>query len=143
MANPMFPSLLPFAPYPFPIPAHNFYWVPCVVDPLSSKFQPLFSYSECVERLPVASRPCEAESSIFRFRKDEWTPDEDLALFRHIVLKGPKSWSRVSRDLNDRFHGGRNVRIGKHCRGRWLNHLDPSIKSNPYLEDGWSEAEDR
>jgi hypothetical protein len=143
MANPMTTTLLPFGPYPFPIPAHNFFWVPCVVDPVSMKFQPLFSYSEFVERPPAIRRPQEAEPSIFSFRKDEWTQDEDLALFRHVVLKGPRSWSRVSRDLNDQFHGSRNVRIGKHCRGRWLNHLDPSIKSNPYSEEGWSEAEDK
>eukprot|EP00359_Climacostomum_virens_P009434 CAMPEP_0204905556 /NCGR_PEP_ID=MMETSP1397-20131031/5483_1 /ASSEMBLY_ACC=CAM_ASM_000891 /TAXON_ID=49980 /ORGANISM="Climacostomum Climacostomum virens, Strain Stock W-24" /LENGTH=228 /DNA_ID=CAMNT_0052074443 /DNA_START=105 /DNA_END=791 /DNA_ORIENTATION=- len=124
--------------YAFPIPTPTFFWVPCVVDPTSKEFQPLFSYSEFVEKTTItANKAAERESGIFSFRKDEWTREEDLALFRHVVLHGPKAWSRISRDLNSRFHGNRSVRVGKHCRGRWYNHLDPSIK-----KEGWSTHED-
>ena len=62
--------------------------------------------------------------------KGPWTPQED-ALVREMVQKyGHKKWSFIARQL----HG----RLGKQCRERWYNHLDPDIKKG-----GWTENEDK
>eukprot|EP01117_Protostelium_nocturnum_P003308 TRINITY_DN1427_c0_g1_i3.p1 TRINITY_DN1427_c0_g1~~TRINITY_DN1427_c0_g1_i3.p1 ORF type:complete len:352 (+),score=90.59 TRINITY_DN1427_c0_g1_i3:529-1584(+) len=42
---------------------------------------------------------------------------------------GPKNWSQIAGKLNGR--------IGKQCRERWYNHLDPEINKNP-----WTPGED-
>lgn len=42
---------------------------------------------------------------------------------------GPKNWSRIALSLPGR--------IGKQCRERWHNHLNPSIK-----KERWTEEED-
>lgn len=137
------PFSIPLNASVFPIPTPTFIWVPCVVDPITQEFQPLYSYVEFSENISATlPRNQEREVGILSFRRDEWTRDEDLALFRHVVLQGPKAWSRIARELNLRFHGSRNVRVGKHCRGRWYNHLDPNIKSKSYSEESWSTAED-
>lgn len=43
---------------------------------------------------------------------------------------GPKKWTLIARHLKGR--------IGKQCRERWHNHLNPGIKKT-----AWTEAEDR
>ena len=43
---------------------------------------------------------------------------------------GPKKWTQIAKHLNGR--------IGKQCRERWHNHLDPNINKSP-----WTEEEDR
>lgn len=43
---------------------------------------------------------------------------------------GPKNWSNIAASLSGR--------IGKQCRERWHNHLNPSIKRAK-----WTEEEDR
>ena len=62
--------------------------------------------------------------------KGPWTPKED-DLVRELVQKyGHKKWSFIARQL----HG----RLGKQCRERWYNHLDPDIKKGR-----WTEEEDK
>lgn len=43
---------------------------------------------------------------------------------------GPKKWTLIARHLKGR--------IGKQCRERWHNHLNPAIKKT-----AWTEDEDR
>lgn len=43
---------------------------------------------------------------------------------------GPKKWTLIARHLKGR--------IGKQCRERWHNHLNPGIKKT-----AWTEAEDK
>jgi hypothetical protein len=43
---------------------------------------------------------------------------------------GVKSWSFIARQLKGR--------LGKQCRERWYNHLNPDINKMP-----WTEEEDR
>ncbi|CBJ27824.1 conserved unknown protein [Ectocarpus siliculosus] len=62
--------------------------------------------------------------------KGAWTPEEDQKMVELVGLFGPKRWSAISQ----RFPG----RIGKQCRERWNNHLDPALSKAP-----WSEEEDR
>ncbi|CAB1119571.1 MYB [Ectocarpus sp. CCAP 1310/34] len=58
-----------------------------------------------------------------------WTKDEDDRLNDLVKIFGVK-WSQIS----DHMPG----RVGKQCRERYLNHLDPSLRHGP-----WTEEEER
>jgi len=62
--------------------------------------------------------------------KGAWTKEEDDTLCGLVSEYGPKNWSDIAENLQGR--------IGKQCRERWYNHLDPSIRKDP-----WTEEEDR
>jgi len=62
--------------------------------------------------------------------KGSWTKEEDEALMKLVQDNGPKNWSTIATHLNGR--------IGKQCRERWYNHLDPSIRKDP-----WTDEEDQ
>ena len=70
--------------------------------------------------------------------KKKWEPDEDEILQKIIEESddNPK-WNDVAIDLfmrsNKKF-----FRLGKHCRERWLNHLNTKIS-----HDKWTEEEDQ
>ena len=58
-----------------------------------------------------------------------WTPAEDAVLMSAVNEGGAKNWSIVARHLPGR--------IGKQCRERWHNHLNPNI-----CKLAWTERED-
>jgi hypothetical protein len=60
--------------------------------------------------------------------KGPWTAGEDK-IIRTCILQGISKWSEIAANVPGR--------IGKQCRERWFNHLDPSIKKGD-----WSEQED-
>eukprot|EP00742_Colponemidia_sp_Colp-10_P002964 GILJ01003162.1.p1 GENE.GILJ01003162.1~~GILJ01003162.1.p1 ORF type:complete len:494 (+),score=67.55 GILJ01003162.1:128-1609(+) len=62
--------------------------------------------------------------------KHPWTPEEDKLLIRLVKEDGLKSWSHIAMH----FEG----RIGKQCRERWTNHLDPEVR-----KDAWTDQEDQ
>nr|CAB3264097.1 myb-related protein B-like [Phallusia mammillata] len=62
--------------------------------------------------------------------KGPWTKEEDDLVVELVKKYGPKKWSLISKHLKGR--------IGKQCRERWHNHLNPDIK-----KCAWSEDEDR
>lgn len=62
--------------------------------------------------------------------KGMWTREEDEKLRILVDQIGPKNWSCIAKH----FPG----RIGKQCRERWHNHLNPDIK-----KEKWSDEEDR
>lgn len=62
--------------------------------------------------------------------KGPWTTEEDQILKDKVSEDGPRSWSTIALSLPGR--------IGKQCRERWHNHLNPGIKTGK-----WSEEEDR
>ena len=62
--------------------------------------------------------------------KGPWTPEEDEKIMRLVEAHGAKRWSQIAAELPGR--------IGKQCRERWHNHLNPAISKQP-----WSEEEDR
>jgi len=61
--------------------------------------------------------------------KGPWTAEEDEKIIQLVNELGPKQWSKIAQQLPGR--------IGKQCRERWHNHLNPDIK-----RDGWSGVED-
>jgi hypothetical protein len=61
--------------------------------------------------------------------KGPWSAVEDEALTTLVAVHGIKCWSLIASKLPGR--------IGKQCRERWFNHLDPSIK-----KDAWTAEDD-
>jgi len=62
--------------------------------------------------------------------KRQWTDEEDQIVRDHVAQCGPRKWSKVAQNLPGR--------IGKQCRERWHNHLNPDIRKDP-----WTPEEDR
>ena len=58
-----------------------------------------------------------------------WTPAEDAVLLSAVNEGGAKNWSIIARHLPGR--------IGKQCRERWHNHLNPNISKL-----AWTDRED-
>jgi hypothetical protein len=65
--------------------------------------------------------------------KRPWTEEEDQLLVKMIGEEGAQNWSILSKRMTDLGF----QRMGKQCRERWYNHLDPSVSKDP-----WSETED-
>mmetsp|Transcript_11445 Transcript_11445/g.41879 ORF Transcript_11445/g.41879 Transcript_11445/m.41879 type:complete len:627 (-) Transcript_11445:2397-4277(-) len=61
--------------------------------------------------------------------KGPWTKEEDDKIVSLVKQHGPKKWSVIAQYLPGR--------IGKQCRERWHNHLNPDIR-----RDAWTEEED-
>jgi len=63
--------------------------------------------------------------------KGPWTPDEDVLVKRVVLENGVArvKWSQIAEMLPGR--------LGKQCRERWFNHLDPDIKKG-----NWTPEED-
>eukprot|EP00656_Telonema_subtile_P055705 TRINITY_DN86_c0_g1_i2.p1 TRINITY_DN86_c0_g1~~TRINITY_DN86_c0_g1_i2.p1 ORF type:complete len:323 (-),score=43.91 TRINITY_DN86_c0_g1_i2:309-1277(-) len=61
--------------------------------------------------------------------KRQWSAEEDRIVCDHVQQLGPCKWSKIASYLPGR--------IGKQCRERWHNHLNPSIRKTP-----WTHAED-
>ncbi|CAG9334473.1 unnamed protein product [Blepharisma stoltei] len=61
--------------------------------------------------------------------KGQWTKEEDEIVIRLVKKYGPRYWSTIASNLPGR--------IGKQCRERWHNHLNPNIK-----RDNWTTEED-
>lgn len=59
--------------------------------------------------------------------KGPWTKEEDEKVVELVQKYGPKKWTLIARHLKGR--------IGKQCRERWHNHLNPNIKKTAWTED--------
>jgi hypothetical protein len=62
--------------------------------------------------------------------KGSWTREEDERIGRWVSEHGPKHWRALAAGLPGR--------LGKQCRERWVNSLDPDLAHRP-----WTEAEDQ
>ena len=61
--------------------------------------------------------------------KGPWTKEEDMKLIELVNKFGPEKWSNISSYLPGR--------LGKQCRERWYNHLNPEVRKT-----GWSKEEE-
>uniref|UniRef100_A0A1J3DJP9 Myb-related protein 3R-1 n=1 Tax=Noccaea caerulescens TaxID=107243 RepID=A0A1J3DJP9_NOCCA len=61
--------------------------------------------------------------------KGPWTQEEDEKIVELVEKYGPAKWSVIARSLPGR--------IGKQCRERWHNHLNPGIN-----KDAWTSEEE-
>lgn len=62
--------------------------------------------------------------------KGPWTEEEDQIVLSKVQLYGVKKWSQIASHLQGR--------LGKQCRERWYNHLNPDIR-----KELWSVEEDK
>jgi myb proto-oncogene protein len=67
--------------------------------------------------------------SKFHQVKGAWSDQEDAQLMQQVSIHGPKKWSLIATTFTGR--------VGKQCRERWFNHLDPCV-----VKTQWSEEED-
>jgi len=58
--------------------------------------------------------------------KGPWTKEEDVKVIELVRKYGPKKWTVIAKHLNGR--------IGKQCRERWHNHLNPEINKTAWTE---------
>lgn len=65
-----------------------------------------------------------------RVQRRPWTKAEDAVVRQMVAREGIRAWSLVAAKLKGR--------TGKQCRERWHNHLDDSVKKEP-----WTLAEER
>ncbi|KAM1271679.1 hypothetical protein ACFX2I_032572 [Malus domestica] len=56
--------------------------------------------------------------------KGPWTQEEDDKIIELVARYGPTKWSLIAKSLPGR--------IGKQCRERWHNHLNPDIKKEAW-----------
>nr|QHG11439.1 R2R3-MYB transcription factor 11 [Taxus chinensis] len=61
--------------------------------------------------------------------KGPWTKEEDESIVELVNRHGAKKWSAIAKNLPGR--------IGKQCRERWHNHLNPAIN-----KDAWTREEE-
>jgi len=62
--------------------------------------------------------------------KRQWSPEEDKIVYDHVQQVGACQWSKAASALPGR--------VGKQCRERWHNHLNPNIRKGP-----WTPEEDQ
>lgn len=63
-------------------------------------------------------------------KKGPWSPEEDEKVVELVAEYGPKKWTVIAAQLEGR--------IGKQCRERWHNHLNPYI-----VKTKWTDEEER
>nr|XP_027190416.1 transcription factor MYB3R-1 isoform X2 [Cicer arietinum] len=59
--------------------------------------------------------------------KGPWSKEEDETIIDLVNEYGPKKWSTIAQHLPGR--------IGKQCRERWHNHLNPSINKEAWTQE--------
>lgn len=79
------------------------------------------SDQQCLNRWQKALRP--------EVTKGPWTEEEDHKVVELVRQHGAKRWSLIASQLPGR--------IGKQCRERWHNHLNPEIR-----KEAWTPEED-
>lgn len=79
------------------------------------------TYVQCLHRWQKVLNPT--------LVKGPWTEEEDRKVIELVKIHGPRKWELIASHLPGR--------IGKQCRERWKNHLDPSIKKG-----NWETHED-
>uniref|UniRef100_S4R9E1 V-myb avian myeloblastosis viral oncogene homolog-like 1 n=1 Tax=Petromyzon marinus TaxID=7757 RepID=S4R9E1_PETMA len=87
-----------------------------------ANYMPNRSDAQCIHRWQKVLNPA--------LVKGPWTKEEDQKVIELVMKYGPKRWSLIAKQLKGR--------IGKQCRERWHNHLNPAVKKS-----SWTEEEDR
>ena len=82
---------------------------------------------ECVDRWLYLRKY--TEDGTIKQIKGNWTPEEDMILKKKVAEHGLKKWKEIATFLPGR--------IGKQCRERWYNNVDPNLN-----KEKWTIAED-
>lgn len=73
---------------------------------------------------------CSTAMSTSKQNKGPWSEEEDKKLIHLVEENGAGRWSFISSHFSDR--------IGKQCRERWYNHLDPNVNKTQWSkEEEW------
>ena len=104
-----------------PVKVEEGLWmVPCKLDIVSRKY------------LPLCKPPnSDAQASL----RKPWNDKEDSELLRLIQEKGTRKWTAIANALNQALHQGKPGRLGKQCRERWYNHLNPALKKSEWTQE--------
>jgi hypothetical protein len=96
--------------------------------------RPESTWSDCVPIFPgkTSQQVAERWEKVINpsLVKGSWTQEEDDVITSFVRDEGTKQWTKLASLLPGR--------IGKQCRERWRNHLDPEVNRSP-----WTDAEDR
>lgn len=113
------PSLIPY------VLSEDTWMVPCVLNARDNKFIPISNpVNRVVDMKKIQNRKL-------------WMTHEDEVLQELARRHGIKAWSLIARELNLTIHNGLAIRLGKQCRERYFNHLDPAVNKKE-----WSNYED-
>lgn len=115
-------------------------WVPCLPNYLRGTFAPLLTLKNNIIQNPFEFDNTGNTRNIRNRRNGHisWTKDEEDYLLRYVAVYGFKNWTDAARELNACFHNTREERLGKHCREKWHNYLNPNLKKGK-----WTKYEDR
>lgn len=75
---------------------------------------------------------------ISKKQKYNWSTIEDdllksLVISENFLNYGRIRWELVAKELNKQLHKTDSfIRLSKHCRERWVNHLDPQMTKNKW-----------
>jgi len=114
-----------FAPpplFPLPVPTEVTPLPPAV--PVPTRF---LDHSQDIMEKPLQIHGDYDQQPAVGKKQYSWTPAEDLLVTKLVQKFGTKSWSAIGAHFPNR--------TGKQCRERWHNHLNPSIKRDPWTEE--------
>jgi hypothetical protein len=136
-----------------PEPAKTFenaVWVPCQPDWATGRFFPLLTVKEMFPHLSIKDPEPETPPVKVGCSKDlkresrgcPWSSEEDQVLAEHVDRHGTQAWALCAHTINDTCFDGEDVLLGKQCRERWHNHLNPDLRSTFHTECSWTAKED-
>ncbi|ORD96156.1 MYB [Hepatospora eriocheir] len=64
------------------------------------------------------------ETTNSQLKRGVWSKEEDKRLTNLVSEFGAKNWGFIAEKME--------TRVGKQCRERWFNQLDPSLNRNPF-----------
>jgi hypothetical protein len=80
--------------------------------------------------LSQTSRPSSSLDSSKLIKTGPWTAEEDRVVIDLVQENGPQKWTFIASHLPGR--------IGKQCRERWHNHLNPQIRKDDWhIDEEW------
>lgn len=86
---------------------------------LVAEYLPGRDASSCAHRWLMVVNP--------QLIKGAWTEEEDALLLSLVEQLGPSHWNKIAEHVAGR--------IGKQCRERWHNSLNPDLKRGPWTEE--------
>ena len=102
---------------------------------IMKKYKNPKNWEPIADKLGLDKTPRECQDRWTRFlkpgsRKGQWTDEEDAIVVQAVQNSAEQLFTRWS-DLASRLPG----RVGKQCRDRWVNHLNPEINHLPFSRE--------
>ena len=129
-------------------PGEQLIWVLCKPDFSQGVFTPVFTLKDFgfirTEEVPVEPKPLTLHNNpdLKLKARSVWAEGEDQLLYNYVTQHGVHSWAKIASVINQEIHANEPVRLGKHCRERWFNHLNPELNSTLHPENDWDTQED-